>query len=89
MTNKLTIPFFLGAIGLFLLSCGSASDDGYAIAVDVQGNAYITGRTFSDDFPTDENAYQPSPGGLRDAFAAIRAVHARRGHPVQRPGGRL
>jgi hypothetical protein len=36
---------------------GSAEDHGYAIAVNSSGEAYITGRTFSSDFPT-ANAYQ-------------------------------
>jgi hypothetical protein len=36
---------------------GSDSDEGYGIAVDTAGNAYITGRTSSTDFPT-INPYQ-------------------------------
>ncbi len=31
---------------------GDAADEGYAIAVDAQGDAYVTGDTTSDDFPT-------------------------------------
>ena len=40
---------------------GSASDIGWAIAVDGSGNAYITGQTVSSDFPT-EGEYQTIQG---------------------------
>ena len=47
---------------------GGGIDNGTAIAVDDFGNAYITGSTFSTDFPTEE-AYQTYPGGSDcDAF---------------------
>ncbi len=53
---------------------GSGDDIGAAIAVDGSGNAYITGNTFSANFPT-RNAAQASYGGTSsmsfgDAFAA-------------------
>jgi hypothetical protein len=48
---------------------GSADDFGFGIAVDSSGNAYVTGRTLSSDFPT-ANAFQSSFGGLEDAFVA-------------------
>lgn len=48
---------------------GGAGDDiGYAIAIDAEGNAYITGTTASDDFPTTEDAYDRSFKGNYDAF---------------------
>ncbi|HVX63807.1 MAG TPA: SBBP repeat-containing protein, partial [Pirellulales bacterium] len=50
---------------------GSLSDEGYGIAVDAAGNAYITGVTFSDDFPITPGAYKTSLGGwVRDAIVA-------------------
>jgi uncharacterized repeat protein (TIGR01451 family) len=48
---------------------GSSDDFGFGIAVDRSGNAYVTGRTGSTNFPT-VNALQPSSGGGNDAFAA-------------------
>jgi hypothetical protein len=49
---------------------GSNSDSGSGIAVDVHGNAYVTGVTSSADFPTTPNTFQPTFGGglLPDAF---------------------
>ena len=38
---------------------GSA-DEAFGIAVDIAGNAYVTGETFSTDFPTTPGAFQPA-----------------------------
>jgi hypothetical protein len=48
---------------------GGGVDYGYGIAVDSFGNAYVTGRTYSADFPT-ANPLQASYGGELDAFVA-------------------
>jgi hypothetical protein len=41
---------------------GSNWDEGFGIAVDSSGNAYVTGRTYSTNFPT-QNPYQGTHGG--------------------------
>jgi hypothetical protein len=52
---------------------GSADDVASAIAVDATGLAYVTGQTFSTDFPTTASAYQqnnPSSGAIGAGFLA-------------------
>jgi hypothetical protein len=46
---------------------GSEFNQGSAIAVDSSGNAYVTGYTYSSNFPT-VNAFQTSLAGVTDAF---------------------
>jgi ribulose-5-phosphate 4-epimerase/fuculose-1-phosphate aldolase len=48
---------------------GSGSDDASGIAIDSQGQAYVTGYTDSSDFPI-HNALQPNLRGTGDAFVA-------------------
>jgi Beta-propeller repeat len=49
---------------------GSAQEDGRGIAVDGSGDAYVTGDTYSDNFPTTAGAFRTSFGGGTDGFAA-------------------
>lgn len=42
---------------------GSLNENGGGIAVDIAGNAYVTGHTTSTDFPTTPGAFQTSGGG--------------------------
>ena len=49
---------------------GNDSDIGRAIIVDEQGYAYVTGGTWSTNFPTTPGAFDTTHGGLRDAFVA-------------------
>jgi hypothetical protein len=49
---------------------GSDDDSATAIAVDIAGNAYITGFTFSTDFPTMNPLQATNRGGQGDAFVA-------------------
>jgi Beta-propeller repeat len=46
---------------------GSGDDEGFGIAVDGSGNAYVTGPTGSTNFPT-TNPIQGTNGGSTDAF---------------------
>jgi hypothetical protein len=47
---------------------GSFGDSGNGIAVDAEGNAYVTGQTNSFNFPTTPQAFQVSFAGGRDPF---------------------
>jgi hypothetical protein len=49
---------------------GSATETTSAIAVDTEGNAYVTGLTFSDDFPTTAGALQVPPTGFERVFVS-------------------
>lgn len=55
---------------------GAAEDQGLGIAVSAAGQAHVTGRTDSRDFPT-AHAVQPRFGGYIDAFAATLAASGR------------
>ena len=49
---------------------GGSYDEGWDIAVDDDGNIYITGNTLSTDFPTTYGAFQPNNLGGYDAFVS-------------------
>jgi hypothetical protein len=50
------------------LGGGGDFGSGGGIAVDVSGNAYLTGATDSSSFPTTPGAFQTTSGGWKDAF---------------------
>lgn len=59
-SGALVFSTYLGGTGL---------EQGYGIATDRHGNAYMVGYTQSTNFPTTPNAYQAtSPGGGQNAF---------------------
>ncbi len=56
------------ALGYSTYLGGSGGEDGYGIAVDGAGSAYLTGYTNSTDFPTTAGAFDTTPNGHADAF---------------------
>jgi len=70
LTGSLLYSTYLGGSGPFP-EHGGGLDEGQGIAVDTAGNAYVTGRTISGNFPTTPGAFQPTRGGgIYDAFVA-------------------
>ncbi len=47
---------------------GSSEEEAFALAIDASGDAYVTGRTDSTDFPTTHGSFQTAFGGVYDAF---------------------
>ena len=49
---------------------GSNDDHGSSLTLDASGNVYVTGKTFSTDFPTTSEAYDFSYNGGNDVFVS-------------------
>ena len=67
--GKIAYATYLGGS----VAAGSSSDYATAVAVDTAGNAYLTGRVGSSNFPTTTGAYQtalPANGGTYASFVA-------------------
>ena len=59
---------------------GDNSDRGMDIAVDIEGNAYVTGETSSDNFPTLDSLQHQFGGGGYDAFVTRLGTTGRLGY---------
>ncbi len=55
------------AYSTYLGGTGASGDGAYGIAIDAEGSAYITGNTYSADFPT-RSPYQGTLRGFSSAF---------------------
>ena len=55
---------------------GQRDDIGNSIALDVSGNAYITGRTTSDDFPVMNAVQEEKNGGIFDGETFAAKLHS-------------
>lgn len=66
--NK-TLPLVIDPILVYATYLGGGdSDTNFGLDVDANGNAYLTGRTYSLDFPTITDAFDPSLDGSRDIY---------------------
>jgi hypothetical protein len=61
--SNLSYATFLGGTG--------NERHGFGLGVDAAGNAYVTGTTYSTDFPTTPGAFDSSPNGQSDSFLAM------------------
>ncbi|MEW5986533.1 MAG: SBBP repeat-containing protein, partial [Chloroflexota bacterium] len=58
------------SLGFSTFLGGSGEDRGYALAIDAAGNSYLTGVTYSANFPVSADAFDNALGGDRDAFVS-------------------
>jgi len=66
-----TKPLIIDPVLSYSTYLGGSGDDGvYDLAVDSQGNAYVTGWTDSSNFPTTGTPITPAPNGTYVAFVA-------------------
>ncbi|MCA1619697.1 MAG: SBBP repeat-containing protein [Acidobacteria bacterium] len=66
---------------------GSRNDNGYAVAVDAAGDAYVVGSTASLGFPTTAGAFQTARNGQGDGF--VSKIHVGDDEPTYRIRGRV
>jgi hypothetical protein len=61
-------PAFASGLDYSTFLGGTDGDGGYALALDREGNVYVSGVTNSFDFPTTPGAFDPSYNGGPDVF---------------------
>jgi hypothetical protein len=66
---------------------GSEHDEVQGLAVDTEGNLYLTGYTSSPDFPTTEGAFQRHSRGYADAFIVKMSADGKTIHYATLLGG--
>ena len=54
----------------YLGGSDNVGDECYSLALDTSGNVYVTGMTYSTDFPTTSEAYDTSYNGYGDVFVS-------------------
>lgn len=64
------IPLIIDPLLASTFLGGSGEDSAVALALDTEGYIYITGYTYSTDFPTTTGAYDRTHNGSRDGFVA-------------------
>ncbi|MET0624693.1 MAG: carboxypeptidase regulatory-like domain-containing protein [Pyrinomonadaceae bacterium] len=71
-----SLPLVIDPVVSYSTYLGGGADSAYSVAVDAEGNAYVTGSAESWDFPVTGDALQPTRGGnaphrmASDAFVA-------------------
>ena len=84
--NALIYSTFLGGVPAPNDSLNT-NDEGFGIALDSAGNAYIAGLARSPFFPTTPNSVQPFNRGFNDAFVAkLTMSHIISGHVLETGG---
>ncbi|HEX8284060.1 MAG TPA: SBBP repeat-containing protein, partial [Pyrinomonadaceae bacterium] len=66
---------------------GTKNENGYAVALDGAGDAYVAGSTTSLGFPTTAGAFRRARNGEGDAF--VSKIHVADGEPTYRVSGRV
>jgi outer membrane protein assembly factor BamB/plastocyanin len=65
------LPLTIDPVLVYSTYLGGTSDDiALGLAMDTSGNAYVTGYTFSTDFPTTTGSYQTTNKGSYDVFVS-------------------
>ena len=66
---------------------GSGADEGFGVAVDGSGAAYLTGATQSSNFPTTLSAFQTTPGGSGASWSRPTRISSAAGRTTRRKEG--